>query len=312
MRLNSAFRLILLLYLTTTFIPTANALDDAIMAVVNDDAVTVKDLQDYLRSIYAQLRIEGKSPQEVQEIMAQYEQKGIDQLIDDKLILGAAEKIGMTIKPKAIDDRIEEIKKNYPSYKAFQDSLVKEGLTVSEIRKKIENQYKGQYMVDRDVRQKISVNPQEVTEYFNAHASEYKVKPRLYLESIFVKSVYGHDEAKTKIEKALAEIKNGADFKSVSAQYSELPSIGEINQEDIRPELIDKILPVPAGGMTDIIEVENGFYLFKVGGRNIGKEASLKEFKDKIYQQLYEDKFRKRFKDWLEELRKKAYVEIKK
>jgi peptidyl-prolyl cis-trans isomerase SurA len=102
------------------------------------------------------------------------------------------------------------------------------------------------------------------------------------------------------------------DFKSVSAQYSERPSVGEIGEEDLRPEIKDKILAVPVGGMTDIIQVSNGFYIFKVEARDVGKNASLKEAKDRIYQKLYEEKFRARFQAWLSDLRKKAYVEIKK
>ena len=293
-------------------VPVALAYDDAILAVVNDEAITVKDLRDYLKSIYAQLRIEGKSPQEMKEVMAQYEEKGIEQLIDDKLILDAADKVGMMIKPKAVDDRLEEIKKKYLSYQDFLNAIVKEGMTVSEVRKKIESQIKGQIMVDKEVREKIAVNPQEVTDYFSAHAGEYTIKPRLNLESIFVKSAYGRDDAKAKIEKAMADVRSGVDFKSVSAQYSELPSVGEISQDDLRPELRDKILSTPVGGVTSIIEVDNGFYIFKVDAIDSGKDASLKDVKDRIYQQLYEEKYQKRFKVWLDDLRKKAYVEIKK
>lgn len=301
-----------LLLAMTAVAQMAYAYDDAILAVVNDEALTVKDLRDYLKSIYAQLRIEGRSPQEIQEIMAQYEEKGVGQLIDDKLILDSAEKSGMIIRQKAIEDRMEEIKKRYPSTKDFTEAVIKEGMTISEVRKKIENQYKGQFMVDKEVRQKIAVNPQEVTEYFNTHASEFSVRPRLFLESIFVKKVFGREEAKAKVDKALEEIKSGGDFKAVAAKYSELPSVGEIAQDDIRQELREKIQAVPLGGTTDIIEVDNGFYIFKVEGRDMGREASLKDVKDKIYQQLYEEKFRRRFKEWLDGLRKKAYVEIKK
>jgi parvulin-like peptidyl-prolyl isomerase len=292
--------------------PSVQAFDDAILAIVNDEAITVKDLHDYLKSVYAQLRIEGRSPEEIKEVMSQYEEKGIDQLIDDRIILSAADKLGVLIKPKAIDDRLGEIKKNYPSYQDFLNSIVKEGLTVSEIRRKIENQFKGQVMIEKEVRGKITVNPQEVTEYFNAHSEDFTRKPRLYVESIFVKTLYGRDEARAKINKAMAEIKSGVDLKSVSAQNSELPSVGEINETDLRPELRAKIIALPVDGVSDVVEVENGFYIFKLQGRIPGAAATLKDVKDVIYQQLFEEKFKKRFKEWVDGLRKTSYVEIKK
>ena len=63
---------------------------DSIIAIVNDDVITLKDLRQYIASIVSQLRIENKSPEEIQQIMGDYEQKGLDKLIEDKLILAAA------------------------------------------------------------------------------------------------------------------------------------------------------------------------------------------------------------------------------
>ncbi|MBF0484994.1 MAG: peptidyl-prolyl cis-trans isomerase [Candidatus Omnitrophica bacterium] len=303
---------LLFLFLAVFMLPLkAHAMDDAILAIVNDEVITIKDLQAYMKGVYAQLKIEGKSQDEANDIMKQYESKGINQLIDDRLILAAAEKAGIMIKPKPIDERLADIKKKYASEEEFTKAILKEGMTISEIRKKIENQYKGQVVIDDEVRKKVSVNPQEVTDYFNAHASEYRTKPRVFLESIFVKTSFGRSEAKAKIEKAASEIKAGADFKQVSAKYSDLPSVGEINQEDIRPEMKDAVLALRAGEVSGIIEVDNGYYIFKMGGLTSGSDVSLKDMKDQIYQQIFDEKFHKRFEEWLADLRKKAYVEIK-
>ena len=166
-----------LLFAMVLFARPAWALDDALLAVVNDEAITVKDLQGYLNGIYAQLRIEGRPEQEAREIMTEYQAKGIDQLIEDKLVLYAADQAGIQIRPKVIDDRVDEIKKKYPSYQDFLNALKQEGLTVSDVRKKIENQFKGQVIINSEVRSKITINPQEVTAYFNAHADEFTLKP---------------------------------------------------------------------------------------------------------------------------------------
>lgn len=288
------------------------SLDDAIVAIVGSEAITVKDLQDYLKNVYAQLRIENKSQQEIEEVMKQYEQKGIEQIIDDKLILAASNDMGVTIKSKAIDDKIEGIRVKYPSYKEFSDALIREGLSVSDMRKKIEDQFKGQVAVNKEVREKVMVNPQEVTDWFNTHIDEMRSHSRVNLSSIFVKSIYGKDEAKKKITEAIGEIKAGVDFKTVSDKFSELPSIGMVNLEDLRPEMKSKVEELRLGGVSDIVEVESGFYIFKLTGKSENKDPVLKDYKNEIYQRLFEEKFRVQFKEWLEKLRKKAYVEIKK
>lgn len=287
------------------------ALDDALLAVVNDEAITVKDLQGYLNGMYSQLRIEGRPEQEAREIMKEYETKGIDQLIEDKLVLYAADQAGIQIRPKVIDDRVDEIKKKYPSYQDFLDALKHEGLTVSDVRKKIENQFKGQVIINTEVRSKINVNPQEVTAYFDAHSDEFTLKPRVYLESIFVKSTFGREAANKKISEALGKIRSGDDFKTVAATFSELPSVGEMAEEALLPAFKEKVDNMSVGGVSDIIEVPDGFYILRLEGRAPGAKATLMEVKDRIYQRLFEEKFKNRFQEWISKLRKKAYVEVK-
>jgi parvulin-like peptidyl-prolyl isomerase len=289
----------------------AVAVDDAILAVVNSDVITVKDMQDYLKSMYSQLKVEGRSDSQVEEVMSEYKSKGIQQLIDDKLILEAANKLGIILRPKAVDDRLSEIKARYPSNKDFIDMITREGITITEIRQKIEDQFKGQVIINKEVREKISVNPQEVTTYFNAHPQEFTQVPRVFLESIYVKSLYGKDEARKKIDQARASIRSGADFSAVAKQYSELPSIGEVKESDLRPEMQALVSKLTQGDVSDVLAVPDGFYLFKLTGRTPGKAPELKDVKEEIYQKLFEEKFRARFKTWVDELRKKAYVELK-
>lgn len=289
----------------------ALAIDDAILAVVNDEVITVKDLKEYMKGIYAQLKIEGRSPGEINDVMAQYEYKGIEQLIEDRLILSAADKAGVVIRSKAIDDRLADIKKNYPSLQEFTAALNKEGLTVTDIRKKIENQIKGQAMVTNEVRSKVFVNPQEVTDYFNKHAAEFSNKARVFINTIFVKSGFDKEAARKKIDDALFELNNGLDFKAAITQFSELPSVGELADDQMRPEFKECIDKMKIGDVSGVIEVSNGFYVIKLEGRQGPSSATISDVKDRIYKELYDGKFRERYQNWIASLRKKAYVEIK-
>ncbi len=311
MFLQPALRCLFLIIAWMVPVSSALALEDAILAVVNDEVITVKDLKEYMKSIYAQLKIEGRSPSEISEVMAQYENKGIDQLIEDRLILSSADKMGVIIRPKAIDERFDEIKRRYPSYQDFLSAINKEGLTVTEIRKKIENQIKGQAMVNTEVRSKVYVNPQEVTDYYSAHANEFTNQARVYLETIFVKSVFDKESARKKIAEALAAIKGGMSFQAAVTQYSELPSVGVLAEDQLRPEFKERIDHMKLTEVSEVIEVPNGFYLIKLEGRTGMTSASLKDVKDHIYQNLFENKFKERFRIWTEGLRQKAYVEVK-
>ena len=59
-----------LLSLTTIFTPNSFAISDAIIAVVDEEIITLKDLKDYINSVYTQLKVEGKhSESQIRQIM---------------------------------------------------------------------------------------------------------------------------------------------------------------------------------------------------------------------------------------------------
>lgn len=288
------------------------ALDDAIIAVVDDEVITTKDFQDYMRGLYSQLKIEGRTDAEIQEIMGEYQAKGINQLIEDRLILAEANRQGMKIRSQAVDERLNEIKGRYPSAEQFLTEINKEGVTISDIRRKIEDQLKARYLVNKDVRDKVYVNPQEVTDYYTAHRGDFQRQARLYLQSIFVKADSPNDdEARKKIDEAYKRLMSGEDFKSVSKQYSELPDIGEIAVSRLNQTFRAKTDVMSVGEISGILTMPDGYYILKLTGRTAAVEPSLQDVKEEIYQRIFEEKFRKDFKDWIEKLRKKSYVDIK-
>ncbi len=294
-------------------VPVVRAMEDGIIAVVDDEVITAKDLQDYLRGIYTQLKIEGRSDKDIQEVMNQYQAKGVEQLIEDRLILAEAKRQGMTIRPQAIEERMDEIKSRYPSSQVFLSEINKEGVTISDIRKKIEDQFKARYVVTKEVRDKIYVNPQDVTDYYNAHLQEFRKFPRVFIQSIFVRAD-GPDDAPAmeKAKAALARVKAGEDFKSVALAVSELPSIGEVPEDSLSAEFKSKTDTMNVGDISDIFTTSDGFYVFKLSGRTPAAEPSLKDVKEGIYQKLFEIKFKDSYKAWIDKLRKKSYVEIRK
>lgn len=286
-------------------------LKDSIVAIVNNDVITLKDLSLYIASIRGQLKIENKTPQEIEDIMLEYEQKGIDKLIEDRLILSAAEVKGLIIRDEAIDKRLRDIRSKYANEPEFISALNEQGMTISDLRKKLVNQLKAKYIVDLEVRQKVFVNPQDVTKYFNEHPDEFIRKTQVNLQSIYISDSKGRQEANNLAAQARARILAGEDFETVHKEVSETPSIGIVEQGQLVSELEDKIFALKLGEVSDPVEVEGGVYVFKVIGITPGHKQEIKEVKDQIYNKLFDEQFEKKFTAWIEKLRKKAYVEIK-
>jgi parvulin-like peptidyl-prolyl isomerase len=297
------------------YIPTAHAKDlptDAIIAVVNDDVITLKDFRQYVASIASQLRVENKSPEEIRQIMEDYEQKGLDKLIEDKLILAAANDKGIIVRDDIVDKRIKEIKDRYASEDEFLRAIGAEGMTVSDLQKKLTDQLKVKYEVDMEVRDKIFINPQDVTQYYNDHTAEFLRKTKVNLQSIFVSfDKHSKQEARSRAAEARSRMVAGEDFDTVFGKYSDNSSVGEIEQGQMVDAVENVVFNLQLEEVSQPVEVENGIYVFKAIGISPGKQQTLVEVKDQIYNKLLDEQFQAKFKEWVDKLRAKAYVELK-
>jgi len=290
----------------------ANMPSDAIIAIVNDDVITLKDLRQYVASIASQLRVENKTPEEIKQIMEDYEQKGLDKLIEDKLILAAANEKGIEVRDDLVDKRLQEIKNRYASEDEFLRAISAEGMTVSDLQQKLTDQMKVKYEVDMEVRDKIFINPQDVTQYYNVHKSDFDRKPKVNLQSIFVSfDKYTKQVARSRADEARSRMLAGEDFDKVSKEYSDSSSIGEIEQGQMVDAVENVVFSLKLEEVSDPVEVENGIYVFKAIGLSPGKQQTLPEVKDQIYGKLLDDQFQAKFKEWVDKLRNKAYVELK-
>ncbi len=289
----------------------AKPINDAIVAIVNSEVITLKDLKDYIAGIYRQLKVEHKTPEEIQQIIASYEERGVNQLIEDKLILEAANKKGIEIRGEVVEKRLKEIKSRYPSEDAFLTEINTQGVTVTDIKKKIINQMKSKYEVDLEVRDKNFVNPEDVTVYYNNHKDEFESKSQYDLDSIYISFKDGKSDALNKIKQARKDLIVSGDFEKVSKQYSQAPSVGMLEQGQMVPAIEKEVFSLKQGEVSQPVEVESGVYLFKVKNIVLGQKQGIEDVKNEIYNKLFDDQFRAKFKTWLDKLREKAYVEIR-
>ena len=289
----------------------AHSVEDGIIAVVNDEVITFKDLQDYIRQTYASMAAQGVPEDQVKEMMAELQTNGLKQLIEDKLILSRANAIGIEVRDKLVDQRVEEIKAKYASEQAFLDALVKNGANVTDLRDKILDQLKIKYVIDHEVKSKVFVNPQEVTEFYEENKDSFQKSRRVNLDSIYITFIDDKEAARARANEALALIKEGKDFEEVAKQYSDSSSIGVVEEGQFLPDIEKVVFSLTPGQVSDSVETDKGIFIFKLKGETPAQVAELKEVKDQVYNLLYRKRFQERFEQWLGKLYKKAYVEIK-
>ena len=310
-RLIKVFFVVILMAGTIGVPARAQNVEDGIIAVVNDEVITFKDLQDYIRQTYASMAAQGVPEDQVKEMMAELQNNGLKQLIEDKLILSRANAIGIEVRDKLVDQRVEEIKAKYASEQVFLDALVKNGANVTDLRDKILEQLKIKYVIDHEVKSKVFVNPQEVTEFYEQNKDSFLKSRRVNLDSIYITFIDDKEAARARANEAMALIKEGKDFEEVAKQYSDSSSIGVVEEGQFLPDIEKIVFSLTQGQVSDSVETDKGIFIFKLKGGIPAQVAELKEVKDQVYNLLYRKKLQERFEQWLGNLHKKAYVEIK-
>jgi len=310
--MKAAYTVFLILLLILSSSLPIYAIDDKIIAIVNDDVITFRELHDHLSTAYMELVSSGKSKDEIRKSMEVHQQEGIDKLIERKLLVDEANDKGLIVNKEAVDQRLQELKDYYGSDLRFHEALSKDGMTVTDLINTITNQIKAQSIIDMEIKSKIFINPREVTSYYQEHTEQFFKPERVDLQSIFIPYEDDKDSAIQQADEISKLLKApGANFSDLAKQHSQAPSIGIIARGQFLPAIESAVFDLAEGEISEPIKTEAGLYILKVMEKYPEQQAPLDEVRDSISNFLFRQKFNERVSVWLDELKSRAYIEIK-
>lgn len=279
----------------------SNAMDK-IIAVVNNDVITQKDLDDFINFTRMEMA-KGKTPSEFEAKSQEIRKDLLDRLIDDKLILQEAKRSGFIIEPSRVKARLDEIKKRYSSDREFQDTLIKEGLVQADIEKRIKDQIMMYLAVENNVRLKIAVAPDEVTSYYNAHKDKFSSTEKRDIESLSVSDLKAGREI-------VSKLRSGIPSADVAREYAVEVNAFSAQSGQLKKEIETAVFALKVGEVSDPLELNGRYYIFKVNNLIPPRQETLAEVQDEIYKFLYDKKTQEALVKWLDELRKRSYIKI--
>ncbi len=323
--LFGVFLLVLICCWTAFHAPVASAAEvvDRIVAVVNDDIIVLQDVNSLLKSLKEQIDTAGYSEEEKSNMLSQMRQSVINQLINRKLIAQAAKQYDwLTVSDAEIDAQVENIKKEKNlTDEQLQEALKKEGLTMKDLRDQLKESALASALENYEVRSKIVITKEDVTQYYNDHPEKYKGVTTYHLRNIFIKSSASDSDAekeaaKAKLAEIFSKLKAGESFDSLARKYSESNyaneggELGNFKLSDLSPNLRAAIEPLSAGQYTQALETSDGYQILYVQDVNKGSDISLDSVYTDIENELFNEQYTEKRKAWIEGLRENAHIKI--
>jgi peptidyl-prolyl cis-trans isomerase SurA len=317
----------LLLLVLSLGLPLARAAEeellDRVVAVVNDEVITQAELDVFLRPIYAQYSKEY-SGAELMKAINEVRQKILSQMIEDKLVYQEAVQMGIEVKDEEVEKAFQELKAKMENPNALDEMLEREGLTMKALRERLRKQTMVRQLQDREIRSKVIVSPVEIEDYFKKNPDQFKAKERIRVRSLTIKKseearVKGltDEKAKQRIEFLAQKIRDGRNFDQAVKDFSEDSHAKQEGPEEwiergAMIESVDEVIfKTPVGQITWVVETPIGYHIFRIEAKEPEKIRTFDEVKDQIAGYLFQEKSSARFRDWMEEIKKAAYISIK-
>ena len=295
---------------------------DRIIAVVNDDIITLTELNQSFKPYAERIRTNGYPPDKEREMLFTVREDIINQLIDKKLSDQEIKRSEITISTKEIDNTIERIKESgFHTEEDLKEALAKEGLTMEEYREQLEEQLLRTKLVNYEIKSRIVITKEDIRSYCESHPDKYGEKKKYRLLNINMKAPLLDNEAekleiKNRMQTILEKLKEGYPFETILRNCSELSSsgcggdLGLFSLDELSPQIKEALKMLKPGEFTSVLDTDQGYQIFYISEIVSTPARPLDEVSSEIEEKIFQEQVDKKFDAWLTDLRKRSHIKI--
>jgi peptidyl-prolyl cis-trans isomerase SurA len=301
---------------------------DDVAAVVDGHKIYRADVEKYYQN-----QTSGTEQQPVGEQATSSRLSILRELIDNEILMRRAEKLALLATDEEVERKLNEIKSPYTK-EEFDARLKEKKITIDDLKRDLRRSLTVDKVLNKEVTSKVNISDQDITNYYNAHKSEFNlIEPQYHLARIMVTTTpnpqvhnlkndkaQNEADARKKIQMIMNRLDSGDDFGSLAMSYSEdtdtsgnggdlgfTPESSLRNTDPATRDVVTKLKPGQYSPVVPIVNPMNkqlfGFHIVKL----IAKEpAGQRELADPRVQQA----IRTQLRDRREQLLKSAYYEV--
>ena len=302
---------------------------DRVVAVVNDDVITLSELGKTGSGFFERVKTQTPAA-ELERTLEKAKQEVLSGLIDKYIVRQQAAKLSLSVGDAELDAAIDQIlARNNATIEDFRRELGTMGIPEQEYRENIRDQILQSKLVNYQVRSRIVITEDAMKAYYEKEYTQTKGESGYHLlqmgftwrntVSLEEAGFDTKEAAREKAEEIRARVVDGESFSELAKATSNLPSaadggdIGLFKKEEMAAYMKDAILAIRPGEITNIVENNNTFQFFKllsVREGDIVTKAPYESVRQEIRDTLYREEMEEQYKAWIKGLRDEAYIKI--
>jgi len=291
--------------------PLAAEVLDRILATIDGGPITLYDLDRYKRQVGA---TGGVLPDE---------KALLEGLITERIIAAEVKAKGIAIRETDIDRYVEDVKsRNRINEKQLRAALEQQGVKWETYRTHIRRELEKARLINRDIRGKVNVTPEEIQRYYDAHKADYAIPEQFSISHIVLRVAEDAPAAEvTAVEKHAMDLyrklRDGADFAELARANSQDAAakgggyLGTFKKGEMLDAMEKQVRHMKEAEFSKPFRTPVGIHIVRLDRHTPPSFEPLKIHAVEIKEKLYKAALDARYERWLrEDLRKRHHVEI--
>jgi len=291
---------------------------EAIVAIVNDDIITLSDFRTQFEMATAQLRAQQLPQEQYDQMYAQLKKEFLNSMITESLLLQKAKELGLNVQEQ-IKGMIEKIKQdnNMTSDADLRRAIEQQGMSYETWLKQYEEGMMRQGVLYTEVERSIVLEDSEVVQYYKKNPAEFTTPTEYKLNAVYIATEGRSADAVEALKASVdAKLKSGASFADTAAELSDPPmkeakgDLGTFKAGELETALESPLERLKAGEKTGWINNKSGWYLLQLVEK---KDSFLRPFEDarkEVEEKIFNEKRAVKAEAYLKTLRERGFVKI--
>lgn len=288
-----------------------------VVARVNGEAINKADLENAVKGL------EGRAGGPVPADQRDRVYRGVlDDMIAYRLLVQEVKARKIIVPESDIDAQIAQIRSQFQTDAQFQQALTMQKMTLAAVRDDARSELGVEKLVETEIAGKIAVTPEAVTDFYQKNQDKFQQGARVRASHILIAvpdtaDAAAKQQAKTKAEAVLKDLKGGKDFAAAAKESSQDPGsapsggdLGFFEQGQMVPPFEQAAFALKPGAMSELVESPFGFHIIKVAEKQDARVVPLEEAKPKIDEFLSGQNRQTQTQAFVSTLKAKAKIEI--